>query len=88
MATRDRVAFITGANRGSAWRRHAGLGELGIAVVLGSRDEAKGRAAAETLEAEGIKGRRGRQVRRQRSRRITRRSPGSWKTATASSTSW
>src|SRR5262249_18460384 len=31
-----------------------GLGELGIAVVLASRDEAKGRAAADKLRSEGI----------------------------------
>ena len=32
-----------------------GPSELGIAVVIASRDEAKGRAAAETLKAEGKK---------------------------------
>jgi NAD(P)-dependent dehydrogenase (short-subunit alcohol dehydrogenase family) len=56
MATRDKVAFITGANKGIGLETARGLGELGIAVVIGSRDEAKGRAAAETLKAEGIKG--------------------------------
>ncbi len=55
MATKDKVAFITGANRGIGLETARGLGELGIAVVLASRDEAKGRAAAETLKAEGIK---------------------------------
>ncbi|MGP0065081.1 MAG: SDR family oxidoreductase [Isosphaeraceae bacterium] len=56
MATRDKVAFITGANKGIGLETARGLGELGIAVVLASRDEAKGRAAAAKLEAEGIKG--------------------------------
>jgi NAD(P)-dependent dehydrogenase (short-subunit alcohol dehydrogenase family) len=56
MATQDRVAFITGANKGIGLETARGLGELGIAVVLASRDEAKGRAAAEKLEAQGIKG--------------------------------
>ncbi len=56
MATRERVAFITGANKGIGLETARGLGALGIAVVLGSRDEAKGRAAAEKLEAEGIEG--------------------------------
>ena len=55
MATQDKVAFITGANKGIGLETARGLGELGIAVVLGSRDEAKGRAAAEKLKAEGIK---------------------------------
>ena len=55
MATQDKVAFITGANKGIGLETARGLGELGIAVVIGSRDEAKGRAAAEKLRAEGIK---------------------------------
>ena len=54
MATRDRVAFITGANKGIGLETARGLGELGIAVIIGSRDEAKGRAAAETLKAKGV----------------------------------
>ncbi len=56
MATRDKVAFITGANKGIGLETARGLGELGIAVVLASRDEARGRAAAEKLGAEGIEG--------------------------------
>src|SRR5271169_2690567 len=55
MASQDKVAFITGANKGIGLETARGLGKLGIAVVIGSRDEAKGRAAAETLKAEGIK---------------------------------
>ena len=51
MATKDRVAFITGANKGLGFETARGLGEQGIAVVLGSRDEAKGRTAAETLRS-------------------------------------
>ena len=56
MATQDKVAFITGANKGIGLETARRLGELGIAVVLASRDEAKGRAAAEKLEAEGLEG--------------------------------
>ena len=55
MATQDKVAFITGANKGIGLETARGLGELGIAVVIGSRDEANGRAAADKLKAEGIK---------------------------------
>ena len=54
MATQDKVAFITGANKGIGLETARGLGRLGIAVVIGSRDEAKGREAADTLRAEGI----------------------------------
>jgi NAD(P)-dependent dehydrogenase (short-subunit alcohol dehydrogenase family) len=54
VGTQDKVAFITGANKGLGFETARGLGELGIAVVLGSRDAANGRAAAETLRAEGI----------------------------------
>jgi NAD(P)-dependent dehydrogenase (short-subunit alcohol dehydrogenase family) len=56
MATPEKVAFITGANKGIGLETARGLGELGIAVVLASRDEANGRAAAERLKAEGIRG--------------------------------
>jgi NAD(P)-dependent dehydrogenase (short-subunit alcohol dehydrogenase family) len=54
MATQDKVAFITGANKGIGLETARGLGKLGIAVVIGSRDEANGRAAADKLKAEGI----------------------------------
>jgi NAD(P)-dependent dehydrogenase (short-subunit alcohol dehydrogenase family) len=54
VSTHDKVAFITGANKGIGLETARGLGELGIAVVLGSRDEARGRAAAEGLKAAGI----------------------------------
>jgi NAD(P)-dependent dehydrogenase (short-subunit alcohol dehydrogenase family) len=55
VASQDKVAFITGANKGLGLETARGLGQLGIAVLIGSRDEAKGRAAAEQLQAEGIK---------------------------------
>jgi NAD(P)-dependent dehydrogenase (short-subunit alcohol dehydrogenase family) len=51
-----KVAFITGANKGIGLETARGLGALGITVVLGSRDEARGRAAAEALRVEGITG--------------------------------
>jgi NAD(P)-dependent dehydrogenase (short-subunit alcohol dehydrogenase family) len=54
MATQGKVAFITGANKGIGLETARGLGQLGIAVVIGSRDEAKGRAAADKLKSEGI----------------------------------
>jgi NAD(P)-dependent dehydrogenase (short-subunit alcohol dehydrogenase family) len=51
----QKVAFITGANKGIGLETARGLGKLGIAVVLASRDEARGQAAAGKLRAEGIK---------------------------------
>jgi NAD(P)-dependent dehydrogenase (short-subunit alcohol dehydrogenase family) len=56
VAKQDKVAFITGANKGIGLETARGLGKLGITVVVASRDAAKGRAAADKLKSEGIKG--------------------------------
>lgn len=56
MTTRDKVAFITGANKGIGLETARGLGQLGIGVVVGSRDEARGKVAVEKLKAEGVPG--------------------------------
>lgn len=50
----NKVALITGANKGLGLEISRQLGQQGIAVVLGSRDLARGQAAADTLRAEGI----------------------------------
>lgn len=50
----EKVAFITGANRGIGFQTAQDLGKLGIAVVIGARDLAKGKEAAEKLKAQGI----------------------------------
>jgi NAD(P)-dependent dehydrogenase (short-subunit alcohol dehydrogenase family) len=50
----SKVAFISGANRGIGFETAKKLGELGITVVLGVRDTAKGQIAAEQLKAQGI----------------------------------
>jgi NAD(P)-dependent dehydrogenase (short-subunit alcohol dehydrogenase family) len=50
-----KVAFISGANRGIGFETAKKLGELGITVVLGVRDIAKGQVAAEQLKAQGIR---------------------------------
>jgi len=52
--TTGKVAFITGANRGIGFETAKGLGELGITVVIGSRDLKKGQTAASELQAKGI----------------------------------
>ena len=48
-----KVAFITGANRGIGFETAKGLGELGITLVLGVRDLAKGAIAVKELQALG-----------------------------------
>jgi NAD(P)-dependent dehydrogenase (short-subunit alcohol dehydrogenase family) len=50
----DRVAFITGGNKGIGLETARQLGKLGITVVIGSRDLEKGAAAARKLKGEGI----------------------------------
>jgi NAD(P)-dependent dehydrogenase (short-subunit alcohol dehydrogenase family) len=54
MSEDKKVAFITGANRGVGLEAARELGRKGIKVVLGSRDAAKGEAAAAELRREGI----------------------------------
>jgi NAD(P)-dependent dehydrogenase (short-subunit alcohol dehydrogenase family) len=49
------VAFVTGGNRGLGLETARGLGRLGINVVIGVRDLAKGDAAVNALKQEGIK---------------------------------
>jgi hypothetical protein len=50
-----RVAFITRPNWGIGLETARGLGKLGLAVVLGSRPEPRGWAAAEKRRSKGIK---------------------------------
>lgn len=51
----DKVAFITGANRGIGFETAKSLGELGMRVVIGARDLHKGQQAAAKLQASGIR---------------------------------
>ncbi len=50
----EKVAFITGGNKGIGFETARQLGKQGIKVVIGSRDAARGKAAAEKLKAEGV----------------------------------
>lgn len=52
--TDTRIALITGANKGIGLETARQLGRLGITVLIGARDEARGRAAAESLRAEKL----------------------------------
>lgn len=54
MSTTKRVAVVTGANRGIGFETCRQLAKTGIQVILTSRDEVKGKAAAEKLQAEGL----------------------------------
>ena len=51
---KKQIALITGANKGIGLETARQLGRLGITVLVGARDEAKGNAAAEELRKEGI----------------------------------
>ncbi|CAL9278369.1 MULTISPECIES: SDR family oxidoreductase [Streptomyces] len=45
----DKIALITGANKGIGFEIARQLGELGITAVIGARDEQRGKEAAEQL---------------------------------------
>ena len=49
-----KIALITGANKGIGLETARQLGQQGIAVLVGARDEAKGNQAAEELRKAGL----------------------------------
>ena len=49
-----RLALVTGANKGIGYETSKQLAEAGISVLLGARDPARGSAAAEELNAQGL----------------------------------
>jgi NAD(P)-dependent dehydrogenase (short-subunit alcohol dehydrogenase family) len=49
-----RIAVVTGANKGIGLEIARQLARQGITVFIGARDEERGRAAAEKLQAEGL----------------------------------
>ncbi|HVT96071.1 MAG TPA: SDR family oxidoreductase [Acidobacteriaceae bacterium] len=50
----EKVAFITGGNKGLGFETARQLGQLGVKVVIGSRDLARGKQAVEKLKADGV----------------------------------
>lgn len=52
MATK--IALITGGNKGIGLETARQLGTLGMTVLVGARDETRGRDAARTLQQEGL----------------------------------
>src|SRR5262245_17588818 len=54
MGNAEKIAVVTGANRGIGLEIARQLGRAGLRVVLGSRDEEAGRRRAAELGAQGI----------------------------------
>lgn len=50
----EKIAFVTGANRGIGFETVRLLAENGVTVILGSRDKSKGDEAANTLKKQGL----------------------------------
>ena len=50
----DKVAFVTGGNRGLGFETARQLGAAGVTVVIGARDRQSGEEAAARLRAEGF----------------------------------
>lgn len=53
-AISQRVALITGANKGIGFETARQLGKQGITVLIGSRDKTRGQEAVDTLRGQGI----------------------------------
>jgi NAD(P)-dependent dehydrogenase (short-subunit alcohol dehydrogenase family) len=54
MKNSEKIAFITGANRGLGLETARGLGKRGITVLLGTREKSKGEKAASELRQDGV----------------------------------
>jgi NAD(P)-dependent dehydrogenase (short-subunit alcohol dehydrogenase family) len=54
MATTQRIALVTGANKGIGLETARGLAQQGIHVLMGSRSIERGQASADALKADGL----------------------------------
>jgi NAD(P)-dependent dehydrogenase (short-subunit alcohol dehydrogenase family) len=54
VTTTNKVALITGANKGIGLETARQLGKTGVTVLVGARDAGRGETAAQTLRGEGI----------------------------------
>ena len=54
MGGQTKVALITGANKGIGLETARQLGKLGVTILVGARDLAKGEQAAEVLRGIGV----------------------------------
>jgi NAD(P)-dependent dehydrogenase (short-subunit alcohol dehydrogenase family) len=50
----EKIAFITGGNKGIGLETARQLGKQGIRVVIGSRDQERGKSAVQKLKSEGV----------------------------------
>jgi NAD(P)-dependent dehydrogenase (short-subunit alcohol dehydrogenase family) len=54
MAVKNKIALVTGANRGLGFETCRQLAQLGLTVILSARDLAKGQTAAKILIGKGL----------------------------------
>ena len=55
LGNEEKIAVVTGGNRGIGYEICRQLARLGVAVILTARDEEKGRKAAEVLQEDGLR---------------------------------
>jgi len=52
--TNKRIALVTGANKGIGYETARQLASRGMTILLGAREEQRGKAAAAKLQSEGL----------------------------------